>query len=128
MNRIVLAAATDLVLTGLLLIISPELFGWLILNAEPSAAGRALGHIAGVAMFGFGLATWPTPPAAPTSGIRALLSFNLLATIYLSYLGVAGQLAGVLLWPAVALHAALTCFLGRAWSVGGVKRDELPTT
>ena len=117
MRCIVLAAVTDLVLTGLLLIVSPLLFSWLILGAEPSAAGQALGRIAGVAMFAFGLATWPAlvPAKPPASAVRALLIFNLLATLYLGYLGIAGQSVGILLWPAVALHAALGLLLGRGW-------------
>jgi hypothetical protein len=49
MRWIVLAAATDLTLTGVLLIVSPVLFAWLILGAEPYAAGQALGRIAGTA-------------------------------------------------------------------------------
>jgi hypothetical protein len=30
-------------------------------------------------------------------------------------LGIASDLAGILLWPAVAFHAAATVLLGRAW-------------
>jgi hypothetical protein len=36
-----------------------------------------------------------------------------LITLYLAYLGFAGGLMGVLLWPAVALHVILTAFLIR---------------
>jgi hypothetical protein len=47
--------------------------------------------------------------------MRALLIYNLLATIYLAYLGFSGQLVGILLWPAVAVHVLLSILLGRAW-------------
>jgi hypothetical protein len=40
-----------------------------------------------------------------------MLAFNLLATIYLGYLGIVGKLVGVLLWSAVALHLLLTVLL-----------------
>jgi hypothetical protein len=40
-----------------------------------------------------------------------MLGYNLVATIYLSYLGIAGNPVGVLLWPAVALHLLLTALL-----------------
>jgi hypothetical protein len=40
-----------------------------------------------------------------------MLGYNLLATIYLLYLGIVGKPAGVLLWPAVALHLLLTALL-----------------
>ena len=37
--------------------------------------------------------------------------YNLLATLYLSYLGLEGTSVGVLLWPAGALHLVLTALL-----------------
>ena len=49
------------------------------------------------------------------------LIYNLLATIYLLYLGVGGKLVGTLLWPAVALHAILTILLTRVWRLVGGK-------
>ena len=117
MKWTVLAAAVEAAATGLLLIISPSLFGWLIFGAELSAAGQALGRLAGIALLGFTLASWPAAAAAShsASAVRALLIYNLLATIYLGYLGLAGQLVGILLWPAVALHVVLSILLGRAW-------------
>ena len=44
-----------------------------------------------------------------------MLTYNLLATLYLLYLGVRGQWVGKLLWPAVTIHAVLTVLLGRGW-------------
>jgi hypothetical protein len=41
-----------------------------------------------------------------------MLIYNTLVTIYLAYLGIGGELVGILLWPAVALHAVLTGLLG----------------
>jgi hypothetical protein len=43
--------------------------------------------------------------------------YNLLGMIYLGYLGIAGKLVGLLLWPAVALHAILGIALAREWLV-----------
>jgi hypothetical protein len=40
-----------------------------------------------------------------------MLAYNLLATIYLCYPGISGNLVGVLLWPAVAVHLLLTVLL-----------------
>lgn len=123
-KRIVPAAAVEAAVTGLVLMVSPSLFTWLILGAELPPAGQALGRLAGIAMIGAGLAAWwpfsaRTPSlAAPVPGFTI---YNLLATIYLAYLGIAGQLVGILLWPAVVLHAALLILLGRAWLAGGGK-------
>jgi hypothetical protein len=115
----VLVAAAEAAATGLILMVSPSLFGWLVLGAGLSEPGQALGRLAGIALFSFGLACWPGSEAVKqaTSGIRALLIYNLLATIYLSYLGVAANLGGLLLWPAVALHVTLSILLVRAWRI-----------
>jgi hypothetical protein len=113
---ILLVADVEAAATGVVLIVSPSLFARLILGTELSDSGEALGRIAGIAMLGAGLAAWPAPAAAsaPASAIRALLIYNVLATIYLGYLGLGGRLAGILLWPAVALHVVLSVLLGRA--------------
>jgi hypothetical protein len=44
-----------------------------------------------------------------------MLTYSLLATLYLIYHGAGGERAGKLLWPAVAVHAVLTIVLARAW-------------
>ena len=44
-----------------------------------------------------------------------MLTYSVLATLYLAYLGIRGEWVGPLLWPAVALHAVLTLLLGRVW-------------
>jgi hypothetical protein len=54
---IVRVAAVEAATTGLVLIIAPSLFGWLIFGAELSEAGQALGRIAGITMLAFGLAS-----------------------------------------------------------------------
>jgi hypothetical protein len=96
---IVFAGVVEAAATGLVLMISPPLFGWLLFGAELSEAGRALGRLSGIALIGFVLASWPAraPANSSTSAVRALLIYNLLATIYLGYLGIAGKLVGVLL-------------------------------
>jgi len=120
---IVVVAAVEAAATSLVLILSPSLFGWLILGAELSEAGQALGRLTGIALLAFGLACWPAPATAnqATSAVRALLIYNLLATIYLLYLGVGGKLVGTLLWPAVGLHAILTILVTRVWRLVGGK-------
>jgi hypothetical protein len=44
-----------------------------------------------------------------------MLTYGALATAYLAWLGVRGERAGPLLWPAVVLHASLTILLTRMW-------------
>ena len=45
-----------------------------------------------------------------------MLLYNVLVTLYLAAVGLGTELVGVLLWPAVVVHAALTVLLGFAWS------------
>ena len=113
--------------TGLIALINPALFAWLILGAELSDAGRALGRLAGVAMIGAGLSAWWPLSKLPSSsaGVPAVTIYNLLATVYLAYLGIAGQLVGILLWPAVAPHAVLSVLLGRDWLAPEAGRPQV---
>jgi hypothetical protein len=74
-----------------------------------SEAGQALGRLAGIALLSFASTSWPDPSARSVA--RAMLAYNLLATIYLLCLGIVGKPAGMLLWPAVALHLLLTLLL-----------------
>jgi hypothetical protein len=109
MRWVTTAAAVEAAATGLILLLSPALFGWLILGGDLSDRGQALGRLAGIALLGFALTSWPDPSARSVA--RAMLTYNLLATVYLFYLGIMGNSAGVLLWPAVALHLLLAVLL-----------------
>jgi hypothetical protein len=117
MNRLLGVAAVIEAATGLALMIDPPLLSALLLGEGVSGAGIALGRVAGFALLGLGLACWPDPEAVAVDSraLRAMLAYNLLATLYLAYLGIGGQWVGSLLWPAVAIHAGLTFFLARAW-------------
>lgn len=83
---------------------------------EVSGAAIALGRVAGVGLLSLGFAAWPDSNTAGDSArsSRAMLTYNLLTTLYLVYLGIGGEWVGRLLWPAAALHAALTFLLARA--------------
>jgi hypothetical protein len=43
-----------------------------------------------------------------------MLTYSAAVTLYLAYVGFAGGLSGILLWPAVILHMILTALLIRA--------------
>jgi hypothetical protein len=47
-----------------------------------------------------------------------MLTYSVAVTLYLAYVGFAGGLAGILLWPAVVLHAIMTALLTRASTSG----------
>ena len=109
MRWVTTTAAVEAAATGLILLLSPVLFGRLVLGDELSEPGQALGRVTGIALLGLALTSWPDPSARSVT--RAMLTCNLLTTIYLGYLGIVGKSVGVLLWPAVALHVLLTALL-----------------
>ena len=109
MKWVTTAAAVEAAATGLILFLGPELFGRLILGGELAEPGQALGRLTGIVLLGFALTSVPDPSA--WSVTRAMLTYNLLATVYLGYLGILGKTVGVLLWPAVVLHLLLTALL-----------------
>ena len=109
MKWVTTAVAVEIAATGLILVLSPLLFGRLVLGGELSEPGQALGRLAGIALLGLASTSWGDPSARPVA--RAMLAYNLLATVYLGYLGIMGKLVGVLLWPAVVLHLLFTALL-----------------
>jgi hypothetical protein len=103
---------------GLVLLAYPPIVVRLLFNAQIAGAGMVISRVAGIALIALGVACWPGSEATgiPTRALRAMLCYSLLATFYLAYLGIRGEWVGVLLWPAVAMHAILTVLLVRAWS------------
>jgi hypothetical protein len=103
--------------TGLALMIDPATVARLLLGSELSGPGMPLGRVAGFAMLSLGIASWPQGNAPPgvAPALNAMLTYNLLASLYLFYLGIRGDWVGRLLWPAVTIHAVLTVLLGRCW-------------
>src|SRR5271165_1040924 len=91
--------------TGLALLIVPSLVGQLLLGEELIGIAIPVGRVAGIALIALGIACWPGPP------LVGMLIYSAAVTLYLAYLGFAGGLTGVLLWPAVILHVILTAFL-----------------
>ena len=68
-----------------------------------------VGRVAGVALLSLGLVCWISRQVANKTAVLAgMLTYNLLVTAYLTYLGFGGELVGILLWPATVIHAALT--------------------
>jgi hypothetical protein len=101
------AASVEAGATGLVLIVVPALFAWLVFGGEFSATGIALARLAGIALLTIGFMCWPSSGATTQNAaiVRALVIYNCLAMIYLAYVGLGPKLTGLLLWPAVALHA-----------------------
>jgi hypothetical protein len=116
-KRVLVLAAVSEAATGVALIIVPSLVGRLLLGAELIGVTIPVARVAGIALIALGVGCWPGSEATgtPTRALRAMLCYSLLITLYFAYLGIRGEWVGVLLWPAVVVHAILTILLVRAW-------------
>ena len=97
--------------TGLVVILAPGLVAQWLLGADVAGAGVAYGRMLGVTLLALVIACWPRADAVPRPALHAVLVYNLLAALYLAWIGVAHRPAGILLWPAVAEHALVTLLL-----------------
>ena len=107
MNRVLPIAAVCEAGTGLALLIVPSLVAQLLLGEPLAGVAVPVARVAGLALIGLAIACWPGPPLA------GMLAYSTSVMLGLAYLGTAGGLSGVLLWPAVALHLILTVLLAR---------------
>ena len=121
MKRFLTLTAIIEAATGLALIAVPAIVVRLLLGAEISGASIPLGRVAGAALLALGVACWlargDTQSRATRGLIVAMLMYNLVATAVLAFAGIGLQLHGVLLWPAVVLHAVMG-----AWCVACLRR------
>lgn len=109
MKLLVVAAIAEAA-TGLALLAVPSLVGSCLLGAELTGAAVPVARVTGIALVALAVACWPGATA-----LCGMLTYSVLATAFLAYVGIRGHWVGPLLWPAVALHAVLTILLARAW-------------
>jgi len=106
--------------TGVLLLLAPSLvFAFLLGLREVEPEMMLVGRLAGAALLGLSVASW----FASSDGSRArrgllagLLIYNVAAVVLLAFAGAVLKMAGLLLWPAVFCHVALTL-----WNAGGLR-------
>jgi hypothetical protein len=89
----------------LALLTAPSLVGQLLLGEELTGVAVPVARVTRIALIALGIACWPGSPLA------GMLTYSAAVTLYLAYLGFAGGLTGVFLWPAVVLHVILTALL-----------------
>ena len=112
MKELLVFAAILEGLTGLTLLAYPPIVIRLLFNSNIAGAGALMSHLAGISLIALAVACWPDRDTLrPLCG---MLTYGVLAALFLVYVGVNGGV-GILLWPAVALHAALSLLLVRAW-------------
>lgn len=108
MIRVLDVAAFGEIATGLALWAAPSFVGQVLLGEALTGAGIPTARVAGIALIALGVACWKN------SGLLGMLVYSAAVTCYLAYFGLMESSAGVLLWPAVGLHAALTTLLWRS--------------
>jgi hypothetical protein len=107
MKRALILAAVGEAATGVALLIVPSLVGRLLLGVALTGVAIPVARVAGIALIALGVSCWPGSPPI------GMLTYSAVITLYLAYVGFAGGLTGILLWPAVVLHLILTALLTR---------------
>ena len=109
MKKALIFAAVGETATGLALLIVPSLVGQLLLGTGLTGVSILVARVAGIALIALGIA------CLPGLALLGMLTYGALVTAYLAYVGIRGEWAGPLLWPAVAIHAILVFLLARVW-------------
>ncbi len=122
MNTILLLAALAEAGTGIILLAYPPVIVRLLFDAEIVGAGVMMSRLAGIALIGLGAACWPGTDTR--RAFYGMVTYSVLAMLYLIYIGVRGEGVGPLLWPGVVVHAILIVLLGGA----NLKQRKSPGT
>ena len=103
--------------TALLLMFDPALVVRLLVGAEISGIAAVLGRCFGITLLALSLACWPGRERNQSNAgaWRGLLAYNALIALFLAYLFAAEHMSGILLWPAVVLHALVALLLLWTW-------------
>lgn len=92
---------------GLALVVAPAIVARLLVGIDLAEMALPVARVAGIGLIGLAVACWPGPP------VLGMLIYSAGVTLLLSWLGAVAGLTGVLLWPAVVLHAVLSIVLAR---------------
>jgi hypothetical protein len=112
MSRLLKLTAIIEMATGLGLLAVPSVVVRLLLGSPlDTSAAAMLGRVAGAALLALGVACWiardDTQSRATKGLVVAMLMYNLVATAVLAFAGISLGLHGVVLWPAVVVHAVM---------------------
>ena len=123
---------------GLALLSFPSAAVALLLGAPLETPGAlTVARVAGAALLTLGAAFWlargDTQSRAARGLVAAMVLYNIDATIILGTAGIRSQRVGIVLWPAVVLHAAMTIwcimslrYLGIAERLGESPSEAIP--
>jgi hypothetical protein len=112
------------IIVGATLVVALNIASQLLFATAPEGVAAPMGHFAGIALFALGTASLGSAkPGSSGNAALGLFVFNAGAAIFLAWVAVATVFRGVLLWPAVVLHAVIACAL--LWtSFSGTPRES----
>lgn len=99
---------------GLLLLAFPPVVGRLLFAAEISGIAITVGRLTGACLIALAVACWPSGDSR--SAFYGMLTWSVLAMLYLIRIGIRGTPVGLLLWPGVVVHGILIARLVFAYS------------
>jgi hypothetical protein len=100
-------------ITGLTLVAAPSVVTWLLLGASlDGSVSLIVARLTGLALLALTVASWLArldgETRAATGLVTAMVLYNLGAAFLLAYAGLGLRFSGMLLWPAVLLHAVMS--------------------
>jgi hypothetical protein len=118
MHTLLVATALVEGVTGMALVALPSSLATLLLGASLDApAALTLARVAGVALVALALTCWLTRQDGPSHAARGLVAalalYHTGVAIVLAYAGIGLALSGLVLWPTVLFHAAMTVWCVR---------------
>ena len=105
-----IASAIELI-TGVSLLVLPNLGMQFLFKTPPSAAGEQLTQLYGLALIGLGVSCWGNPCPKPAQ--RGLLVYNGAATILLLALALHELSGGAAVWLGTGIHLILSVWMIR---------------
>jgi hypothetical protein len=112
MKKVLVFAAVAEAVTGLVVLIAPSSVGQLLFAQQFAGVAISVARLTGIALIAFGISCWPATP------LVGMFIYSAVVALYLVYIGLIGEFAGPLLWPAAVVHSILSILLGRAWLAG----------
>ncbi len=111
--------------TGLCFLFLPAVLFAVLLGLDNATVDAIfVGRIAGAALFAIGIASWmariDTRTAAQLGLLTGILIYNVAASMLLAFAGTVLKMIGVLLWPAVGVHAILA-----VWCISCMRPDSI---
>lgn len=86
----------------------------LLSSSLTDLSGIIIARVAGAALVSLAIACWFLRKSEKINGfLFALLFYNLASVLILSYAGLYQSLSGLLLWPAVVAHIAVSAWIAK---------------